>query len=506
MVNNRNDIKKMIKNNTNQLDNQECGEKIINLYNDLKSSRSQLEKLWEQVITFVRPQKCVNPDGGKEIYDSTALLCAENLVSGLWSLINSSAGSWFYLKSSNNNNKSKTKKWLIDVGDILKNNLAKSESGFYYKSYEFYADLVCFGTAIFYMTENVENKQISYQPLNLMDTYLSKAGNNIDVVIRRINFSATEAVEFFGYDNVSTQIQESYKKGERENFIILHCVSPEWYLAQDYLKIKKMKFSSIYVELATSKVLLKSGYYEFPFMISRWSSNATQLYGQSPAMNVLADIKMLNAMSKSALIATQKMVDPPLLAPFESAIEGMKTLPGGIIYGGIDPISGNQLIKPLNLGGDLSNTYILQDQRRQSIKEAFYHSLLLYIYSNNATATEVLSINDQKIKILGSKIARIQSEFLYPLIKRQLHILNRLNLLPQDGAINIDDIEIEFISSFNMQHQLLNTIPLEDLKRSLHLVSEFYPQMVDSINWQELLKILAKNYNLPEQIFNEKGD
>ena len=492
----------MIIDNTNKLENNSCGDKIINLYNDLKSSRSQLEKLWDQIISFVRPQKSVNQDGGKEIYDSTALLCAENLVSGLWSLINSSSGSWFYLKYLNNKATNKNKKWLIEVGEILKNNLAQSQSGFYYKSYEFYADLVCFGTAIFYVSENIQSKQISYQPLNLMDTYLSKTSNNIDIVIRRLKFFASEAVEFFGYDNVSKTIQESYNKGERESFVILHCVAPSCYFFTDYLKIKKMKFSSIYIELETSNVLLKSGYYEFPFMISRWTSNSTQLYGQSPAMNVLADIKMLNAMSKSALIATQKMVDPPLLAPFESAIEGMKTLPGGIIYGGIDPLSGNQLIRPLNLGGDLSNTYILQDQRRQSIKEAFYHSLLLYIYSNNATATEVLSVRDQKIKILGSKIARIQSEFLYPLLKRQLYILNRLNLLPQDGAIDIDNIEIEFISAWNQQHQLLNSIPVNDLKNSLNLVGEFYPQITDSINWQELLKILAKNYNLPDQIFN----
>lgn len=222
-------------------------------------------------------------------------------------------------------------------------------------------------------------------------------------------------------------------------------------------------------------------------------------------MSVLADIKMLNAMSKTMLISAQKQVDPPILAPSEASVQGIRAVPGGIIYGGIDPITGNQLLRPLSMGGDLSHAYVLQEQRRVSIKEAFYTSLLVYTYSNNATATEVVSTNEQKLRILGSKVSRIQGEFLYPMLIRQLGLMYRLNLLPKlPNGVSFEniDFEIEFINTWNRYQKVQESNGLFQLNNMVDRIRSFNPDVVNSLNWDEILKLVSQANGVPSNLFN----
>ncbi|MFL1781251.1 Phage head-tail connector domain protein [Candidatus Hepatincolaceae symbiont of Richtersius coronifer] len=185
------------------------------LYENLKQERYGLEKIWQQVAHYVRPQRKLFKEdliNNQDIYDSTAIVASEQLVSGLWSMVSSSASSWFYLRLKNmvSGQEEEIKSWLGQINHLMKENLSDASSGFYYKSYEFYADLVCFGTGIFYMTENLEDKKVIYTAINLSETFITKTYNQIDTVIRIINLTSKQAMELFGYANVSKAIKEDY--------------------------------------------------------------------------------------------------------------------------------------------------------------------------------------------------------------------------------------------------------------------------------------------------------
>ena len=266
-----------------------------------------------------------------------------------------------------------------------------------------------------------------------------------------------------------------------------------------------MKFSSIYIDIEDKSIVLQSGYYEFPYMIARWYTNSNQDYGQSPATISLPDIKMINAMSKTMLIAAQKQIDPPILAPNEASIQGIKANPGGIIYGGVDPLTGNQLIKPLITGGDISNYHELQEQRREAIKEAFYYNLLLSNYKVNATDTEVLTNEEQKLRILGPKIARIQTEFLYPLLKRLFSVMLRLNLFPQPPCkISTLDVEVDFFGPWNRYNNLSSSLGLNQLYSTMSNINQYDAGIKDMVNWEEVMNLTVAGNGLPNSIINQK--
>lgn len=486
------------------MNNQQIVKFTLDLYNKLQSEREELENIWQQVGKYVRPSLEVSAEKATDVYDSTAMLAAEYLTSSLWSYISNSSTNWFYLKAKNSAKENPiTKAYLQEATEIIKDSFHNSKTGFYYKCYEFYADLVNYGTAIFYTHEDLASSEVSYQTCNLQDTYIYSAGNTIDTVIRKIVLNASESIEFFGSSNVSKKIINSFKEQSTEVFTFLHITFPAKIVAKKFHNVRKMPFASYYIDVEDQSILQESGYFEFPFMVSRWYTHTNNLYGQSPAMIALADIKMVNAMAKTMLIAAQKQIDPPILAPNELSIQGIKTVPGSVIYGGIDPLSGNQLIKPLYMGIESNNTYAMQEQVRNSIRESFFYSLLLYAYSTNATATEVLSVNEQKLKILGSKIARIQSEFLYPLIKRQCVLLQRLGLLKALPLnLNWQDIEVAFLSSWNRFEKFTDSFALTQTSNFMQSVQSFCPEIHKLVDWQAAINLVAEANGLSKNIMN----
>ena len=93
----------------------------------------------------------------------------------------------------------------------------------------------------------------------------------------------------------------------------------------------------------------RSTYYAFYDNIDGLKAS-NEIYGRSPAMTALPDVKMLNEMSKTTIKAAQKQVDPPLLVPDDGFLLPVRTVPGGLNF----YRSGTRdRIEPLNIG-DLS--------------------------------------------------------------------------------------------------------------------------------------------------------
>lgn len=491
-------------------DKHRLASKLLAWHDHLANNRKATERVWGDIATYIRPERNVFTgrsihESAKNIFDSTAILASEFLASSLWTMVSSSANEWFQIKPKNAQFLAcpEVSEWFTQVNQAMKSELLDAQSGFYHKSYEFYSDLVCFGTAIFYVGENTSTGQIEYSCKNLAYCYLDFGPTgNIDVVFRRVYLTAEAAVGYFGLSNLPEHIVAAYQSGSEENFMFLHAVMPRECVSNYYEAATVKPYVSFYLEPTTARVISEGGYNECPYIVARWFTSPHQIYGESPSMLVLPDIKMLNAISKSTIVALQKQVDPPLLAPNEAAVQGIKTNPGGIIYGGLDPITGNQLFKPLINPMDLSGINETQEQKRSAIKEAFYFSWLVSSYNTNATATEVLSVNEQRMQLLGSKIARIQTEFLYPLLVRQFNVMRRLHKFPELPAHNTSamSIDADFYGLWNRYQQLSESVGLDSLISQLGRLQALGVDMKDKVDWQSALQIIAQGHGVPSGV------
>jgi hypothetical protein len=81
-----------------------------------------------------------------------------------------------------------------------------------------------------------------------------------------------------------------------------------------------------------ARCCLRVGYDDFPFMVPRFVKDSVSIYGRSPAMTALPDVKMLNKMSETTIRAAQKQVDPPLMAPDDGFMLPIRTTPGSLNF------------------------------------------------------------------------------------------------------------------------------------------------------------------------------
>ena len=65
----------------------------------------------------------------------------------------------------------------------------------------------------------------------------------------------------------------------------------------------------------------ESGFDSMPILTPRWEVAPGELYGRSPAIKAIADIKSINLMALNVLEATELTIRPPLMVP-ANGIEG----------------------------------------------------------------------------------------------------------------------------------------------------------------------------------------
>jgi hypothetical protein len=116
------------------------------------------------------------------------------------------------------------------------------------------------------------------------------------------------------------------------------------------------------------------------------------------------------------------------------------------------------------------------------------------------TATEVMQRNEEKMRILGPALSRIQQELLQPLIVRVFNIMLRNNLfVPAPEALVNQEIKIEYISPMALAQRGQE---LQSIMRGLEIfgsISQVTP-VVDYIDERGLVKSIIKTLGLPAKM------
>jgi hypothetical protein len=60
-----------------------------------------------------------------------------------------------------------------------------------------------------------------------------------------------------------------------------------------------MRFSSYYICLGSREIVSEGGFRTFPYAVGRYTAEPKEVYGYSPAMTVLPEIKMVQEMTKT---------------------------------------------------------------------------------------------------------------------------------------------------------------------------------------------------------------
>jgi hypothetical protein len=474
----------------------------------LQGQRENWETHWQEVADYMQPRKADvtkrRARGDKrmeQVFDSSPIQAVELLAASLHGMLTNPSTPWFTLrfKDEEIENDDEAKLWLESSTDAMYT--AFNRSNFQQEIFELYHDLITFGTAAMFIEED-DDDIIKFSTRHINEVFIAENDKGrIDTIYRKFKISARAAIQKFG-EAVSADVQTKAKKDPYEEIEILHAVYPRTDFNPNKRDKANMPFESVYMEYKNGNELSVGGFREFPFVVPRYLKASNEIYGRSPAMTALPDVKMLNEMSKTTIKAAQKQVDPPLLVPDDGFLLPVRTVPGGLNF----YRSGTRdRIEPLNIGANNPLGLNMEQQRRESIRAVFYVNQLMMQQGPQMTATEVIQRNEEKMRLLGPVLGRLQSELLKPLIDRVFAVLLRNNMLPQAPEfLSGRDVEIEYVSPLAKAQK---STELQSIMRAVEILGSLanVAPVFDYVNFDNLVKHLADIVGVPQKILKTQS-
>jgi hypothetical protein len=482
---------------------------LLRRFNKLKSQRQNWESHWQEVADYMMPRKAdvtkTRSKGDKRtelIFDSSPLHALELLSASLHGMLTNPSVPWFSLNFKNIEilDKDAANEWLENTTEKMYD--AFNRSNFQQEIFELYHDLITFGTAAMYIEED-DDDVVRFSTRHIGEIYISEnSKGRIDTVFRKFKLTARAVVEQFGMNNLSTKVQTMFQKDPYEEVEILHVVYPRDKYDSKKKDAKNMPYASCYIELGEKNEISQSGFNEFPYVVPRYLKASFEIYGRSPAMTALPDVKMLNEMCKTTIKAAQKQVDPPLLVPDDGFILPVRTVPGGLNF---YRAGTRDRIEPLNIGANNPLGLNMEEQRRNAIRDTFYVNQLMMQSGPQMTATEVIQRNEEKMRLLGPVLGRLQSELLKPMIDRVFAIMLRKGIFakPPEFLSGVD-IQIEYVSPLAKAQR---NSELQSITKALQLfgsLSNIAP-VFDHIDTDALVSHLSDLVGVPAKVLNSQA-
>ena len=321
----------------------------------------------------------------------------------------------------------------------------------------------------------------------------------IDTVYRKFEYTSRQIVQKWGYEKAGKDVQKCYDSGKYDElFDVIHCVQPRKDRDRNSLDRSEMPFASVYL-LAKGEVILdEGGFEEMPYVAPRWAKVSGEIYGRGPGISSLPDVKMLQQMAKTVIKAAQKIVDPPLLVPDDGALNPVRTVPGGLNFrrSGSDPIT------PLQTGGNIPIGMEMMNEVRMRIRQAFYIDQLQLQQGPQMTATEVLQRQEEKLRMMGPVLGRLQSEMLGPMVERVFNILNRGGKFPPapevlDGA----EYDVEYVSPLARAQRQSEANGLLRVFEIGSPIIQMQPDSAQIINGEDTIRYLGDLFGVPNSLF-----
>lgn len=486
---------------------------LIQRFEELKTERSNRESEWRQIAYYMRPTRQemrsfyltgeTRPDQDPYISDSTAAVAVDNFVGGVFGFMSNPANQWFALETFDDdlNQFHSAKEWLYRTTSIVLRSFGPAFSPFYSEVPELYADCPCFGTGVFYSEYRTGQNRIHDKCFPLSEIVLDTNNyGEVDTVYRRMLMTGRQAAQQFGLSNLSPRAIGLHDRSSPDKFEIIHVVYPNSDRVPGRLGLDGFGVVEAYIEIETRHLIQQSGRDQLPYQVPRWQG--TGKYGFGLGWRNLPDAKMIVSMDNAFLESLEMRARPPILAASEDQIETLRPIPRGVSYGGLTP-SGRRLVDFLEMNGSLPDIFQTIEARREQLRDAWFFSLMQLVGRTGMTATEVLERQEEKMRLMGPHLARLQIEFLSPLIMRRFDMLERRGLLPEPPEdLRGKDLRIEYVSPMAKAQKAAEAQSTMRAIDALAAISALDPTAADKLNGDRAAESVREGFGAPARIFN----
>jgi len=471
-------------------------QKLLSRWGQLSDERSSWIAHWREISEYFLPRSgryfVADRNRGEKrhnsIFDSTGTRALRVLAAGMMAGMTSPARPWFRLTTSDPqlDESAAVKAWLADVTRLMQMVFAKSNT--YRALHSMYEELGAFGTASTIVLADYTSV-IHHYPLTTGEFAMATDHRGqVNTLFREFQMTVAQVVREFGRSNCSPTVQTLFDRGALEQWVtVMQAIEPR--VDRDLTKRddRNMAWKSVYFELGGNEdqILRESGFKEFPALCPRWATSGGDIYGNSPAMEALGDIKQLQHEQLRKAQGIDYKTKPPLQAPTSLKSRDVDTLPGGISF--VDAAAPNGGIRSaFEVNIDLSHLLADIQDVRERIKGSFYADLFLMLTNGTnpqMTATEVAERHEEKLLMLGPVLERMHNEILDPLIEMTFSRMVEANIVPPPpDELQGMELNVEFVSMLAQAQRAIATNSVDRFVGNLGAVAGIKPEVLDKFD------------------------
>lgn len=485
------------------------------MYDELSREAASWRSVWKELGAYLAPTRGFfdgeQPNRGQKIdhrklIDSDPLLAVEVLCAGMISGLTSPSRSWFELEISPAAARQLpgAKEWTHAVKKRLEE--AFASSNIYAALHGFYQEIAVFGTAAMLLEEDLQDV-LRCRLFTAGEYVLGADGDGrINSFGREFFLTAGQMADKFGLSHLPAAVSQAVKEGRQNTWHkVRHLIVPNPRHNARYKDALHMPYRSVYFT-PQGHVLKEGGYWEFPVIAARWEvKNTSDVYGKGPGWKCLGDVKMLQKMQKTKLVALDKNTNPPMMV--SSGVQGeVNLLPGGLTrYSGTTDAA----VKPAyQVQVDLAALENSIEKVKNTIKSQFFADVFVMLSAqnySNMTAAEVAERHQEKLLVLGPVLERLKNELLDPLVERSYGILLRRGALPNPPqSVQGLEIGVSYVSMIAQAQKAAGMAAVSQAMAYAGSLAQAKPEVLDRVDFDSALEQGLEMLGVPPGILRTR--
>lgn len=479
---------------------------------------------WLDLAKHFCPRRARFLDSGDEtnrgdrvnyLEDNIGILSLRTLASGMQSGLTSPARPWFTLSLQDAAlaETPTVKTWLHDCQKIMVNAFARSN--FYESVHQLYSEAGCFGTGVMFVESDHRASFVCETlPIGSYALDIDKM-RRVDTIYRRIEMSARQIAEQWP-DRCPEYIKDMAARGTTEWLQVLHAVEPNPQYQEGAVNARQRRYRSVFMILAgasssiaanaggrANQILEVGGYYEFPALCPRWSVTGGDVYGSSPAMDALGDVRQLQSIIRDRNEIIEKNSNPPMIG---DSVD-LDLRPGAMnVSKGL--IQGEEVVRPLwQSNFRVNDMQLVIEQIKEQTRETFFVNLFMAMLATDRTksATEASIMDSEKMLLLGPVLDRFRAEFFQPLTERVWGIESRRGSFPPPpDEVRGQEIKVEFVSILAQEQKKIGIRAIQNLYEITGMMAQITgsPEPVYKLNPRDTVDDIANMLGVSPGLIN----
>ena len=438
------------------------------------------------------------------LYSSEAIRDAKICASGFHSNITNPAQKWFMMQTRDIDlmDSYNVREWLSKTEQKMYSVL--NASNFDTTMQEFYLGNIVFGTGVVLVQKDYLTKVrytfIPIEQLNLVEDCYER----VSQVYRNFKFTVGQAASMWGR-NCCKSVSDNIDTKPYLELEFLHCVKPRAKRDAGKEDFMNMEYESVWISKKDKEKVDEKGFKEMPYICGRFWKDANEAFGFSPAMDVLAETKTLNAQMKTALRRAMKETDPPLQLPERGYIMPLNLNPAALNYrkSGIDA----DALQAIGVGaGNFQITKEMMEISIKAIQDGFYVPLF-QVFGDITKQMPVIEAQQRiadNMGLLGPAVGRHTSEFLQPALARTFNILYESGeILPVPEELQGQEMDFVFLGNLVKAQKQSEIRPISNLLQTVGGIAQVKPDVVDKIDTDKTVDVIAKILTVDPQLIRD---